>query len=92
MTDTIDLLEAIGGDAALRHAAAEDLANVLEEAQASAALISAVASGDRAMLAAEFGNRVNLTTESVQSPAHEEEEEEDGEEPVPDDDRPLPLS
>ncbi|RCS28789.1 hypothetical protein DEO45_15350 [Rhodanobacter denitrificans] len=91
MTDTIDLLEAIGSDAALRHATAGDLANVLEGAQASAALISAVASGDSAMLAAEFGNKVNLATESIQSPAHEEEEEEDGEDPAPDD-RPLSLS
>lgn len=87
MTDTIDLLEAIGSDASLRHAPAGELASALEEAKASTALMSAVTTGDSSMLAAEFGSQVNLATESTQSPAHEEEEEEDGEEPVPDDDR-----
>jgi hypothetical protein len=93
MADTIDLLEAIGGDAALRHASAGELASVLEEAQASAALMAAVASGDGAALAAEFGGRVNQVVESTQSPAHEDEDEEEkeGEEPSREDERSPPL-
>lgn len=77
MADTIDLLEAIGRDATLRHASAGELGDLLEQAQASAALKAAVASGDSAMLSAEFGQKPNQAPQSVQSPAHEEEEEEE---------------
>lgn len=83
MADTIDLLETIGSDATLRHASAGELGDMLERAQASAALKAAVASGDSAMLSTEFGNKANQVPESVQSPAHEEEEEEEGNEPAP---------
>jgi hypothetical protein len=76
MADTIDLLEAIGRDATLRHASAGELGDLLERAQATAALKAAVASGDSAALSAEFGQKPNQAPQSVQSPAHEEEEEE----------------
>ncbi|GAB3793134.1 hypothetical protein [Dyella agri] len=50
MNDTIDLLEAIGSDASLRYAPAEELNSVLEQAQVSAEFGKAVASGDGAQL------------------------------------------
>jgi hypothetical protein len=80
MTDTIDWLESIGSDASLRHASTEELTNLLEQAQASEALMAAVASGDGAQLSAEFGQLPNQAPQMIQSPAHEEEEE--GEEPL----------
>lgn len=46
MADTIELLEAIGCDASLRHASAQALAAVLENAKASLALTTAVVTGD----------------------------------------------
>lgn len=55
MTDTIELLEAIGRDASLRHASADELMSVLERAQASAALKATVAQGDGTRLSREFG-------------------------------------
>lgn len=85
MTDTIDLLEAIGQDASLRHASAEDLGKVLAQAQASEALTAAVASGDSGRLSEEFGLMANKSPEGVLSPAREDEPEEEDplEEPVP---------
>lgn len=55
MLDTIEMLEAIGCNAALRHASTEELTNVLEQAHASPALTFAVASGDTTELFAELG-------------------------------------
>lgn len=85
MTDTIDLLEAVGKDASLRHAPAGELARRLEQAQGSAVLVAAAASGDRSVLAAEFGAQHNLTPQITQMPAHEEEpaQEEPLEAPIP---------
>lgn len=73
MTDTIDLLEAIGRDASLRHASTEELGTILAQANASEALTAAVASGDSSQLSKEFGNMEQLSPQSVDSPAHEEE-------------------
>jgi hypothetical protein len=84
MSDTIELLEAIGRDASLRHASAEELTILLEQAQASEALTAAVASGDSSQLSAEFGHKKHKTPESVQTmPGHEEEEEEEEEKQPP---------
>ena len=80
VSDTIELLEAIGSDASLRHASAGELSHLLEHTQASAALMAAVASGDSSQLSAEFGQKPMQAPQVVQSPAHEEEEE--GEEPL----------
>lgn len=79
MSDTIDLLEAIGRDASLRHASTEELTNLLEQAQASEALTAAVALGDSALLSGEFGHKPNQAPQVVQTPSHEEEEEEEKE-------------
>jgi hypothetical protein len=83
MTDTIDLLEAIGQDASLRHATAEELVKILEQAQASEALTIAATSGDRSHLAKELGHRECVPPQSTQMPAHEEEEEAEEGEAVP---------
>lgn len=54
MSDTIELLEAIGRDASLRYAPSGELAGILERAQASAPLTAAAASGDITLLSQEF--------------------------------------
>jgi hypothetical protein len=74
MSDTLELLEAIGRDASLRHASSEELSGILRQAKASEALTAAVSSGDRAHLATEFGQNANYQPQSTQSPAHEEED------------------
>ena len=74
MSDTIELLEAIGRDASLRHASSEELTNVLQQARASEALTAAVASGDSTLLFAELGHKVNLEPQATQSPGYEEDE------------------
>ena len=74
MSDTIELLEAIGRDASLRHASSEELASVLQHAKASDALKAAVASSDRSLLAEELGNKVNDVPQATQSPGFEEDE------------------
>jgi hypothetical protein len=84
MSDTIELLAAIGQNATLRYASAEELAATLEQAQASAALTAAVASGDSSRLAEEFGHKVMQHPQSSQT-GHEDEESGDdpkGDEPL----------
>jgi hypothetical protein len=55
MRDTVELLEAIGRDAKLRHASAEELAKALEANDASAGLRELVANGDGTALTDELG-------------------------------------
>ncbi|SEI43973.1 hypothetical protein [Frateuria terrea] len=74
MKDTIELLEAIGRDASLRHTPADEMAHLLGQAQASAALVAAAASGDSSQLTAEFGQLSNQAPQVTQMPAREEEE------------------
>lgn len=74
MSDTIELLEAIGRNATLRHASADELAPILEQAKASAALKSAVAAGNSAPLSEEFGHKPNQVPQITNAPGHEEEE------------------
>ena len=85
MTDTIDLLEAIGQDASLRYASTEALTRVLEEAKASAALTSAVAFGESSRLFEEIGSLWKERNHVTTRPAREEEpdEEQPPEVPVP---------
>jgi hypothetical protein len=83
MSDTIELLEAIGQDATLRHASADELAPVLEQAKASAALKSAVAAGDSSLLFEELGHKPNHSPQISNAPGHEEDEPDDD-----DDDKP----
>lgn len=85
MTDTIELLDTIGSDASLRHASAEQLSHVLEQANASEALSSAAASGDSSLLFAELGQKPNQAPQGVQSPSHEEEEKAPLDVPEPED-------
>lgn len=76
MSDTIELLEAIGRDASLRHASSEHLANVLQESQASESLTAAVASGDSSLLSEELGHKHMDLPQIVQTPGHQEDDEE----------------
>jgi hypothetical protein len=76
MSDTIELLEAIGRDASLRHASADELTSKLEQAQASEALKAAVATGDSSQLAGELGNKPMYTPQISQAPGHEDDEPE----------------
>jgi hypothetical protein len=55
MRDTVELLEAIGRDANLRHASPEELAKALKEADASKGLLEMVNHGDSTALTAELG-------------------------------------
>lgn len=59
MTSTIELLEAIGKDASLRHASGEDLAQALGGMDASTGLKMAATSGDSRHLAQELGSKDN---------------------------------
>jgi len=85
MTDTIDLLEAIGQDASLRHASADSLTHALVQVKASSALTAAVAFGESSRLFEEFGSTRNESTQISNHPAREEEPEEEQplEVPVP---------
>ncbi|HET6553555.1 MAG TPA: hypothetical protein VFG49_08460 [Dyella sp.] len=73
MSDTIELLEAIGKNAALRHASAEELSNALVEAHASDALKAAAASGDSSLLSAELGHKPMRVNHNTHAPGHEED-------------------
>jgi hypothetical protein len=83
MTDTIELLEAIGRDASLRHASAEELTKALEQAQASEALTAAVASGDNMRLSQEFGHKPMQAPQVTQIPGHEDDEPDHDEDDEP---------
>lgn len=74
MADTIGLLEAIGQNAALRHASEEDLARTLEQADASEAFKAAVMSGDSSHLSAELGHKPMHSTHVTQGGGHEDDE------------------
>lgn len=56
MTDSIDLLEAIGRDASLRHAPSHVLAATLKDASAPQVLTNAAATGDSTLLKLELGD------------------------------------
>ncbi|QDE38258.1 hypothetical protein FIV34_03095 [Luteibacter pinisoli] len=57
MSDSIDLLEAVGRDASLRRLPPDELARRLKEAGASDVLASAAVQQDSAVLCEEFGAR-----------------------------------
>lgn len=59
MTNTIELLEAVGKDASLRHASGEQLAQALGGMDASTGLKMAAASGDSRHIAQELGSHAN---------------------------------
>lgn len=74
MSDTIELLEAIGNDASLRHASANELATRLEQLGASEALKAAVSSGDSSHLSSELGHRLMQKPQVSQAPGQEDDE------------------
>ena len=74
MSDTIELLETIGRNAALRHASTAELAAMLERMKASEALKSAVAAGDSSRLSQEFGPLLNQVPQITNAPGYEEDE------------------
>lgn len=74
MSDTIELLEAIGQNAALRYASAEELTGILEKTGATDALKAAAASGDGSRLSKEFGHTPMQVPQSTQIPGHEDDE------------------
>lgn len=93
MTDTIDLLEAIGSDASLRHASPGELQARLDLAGASDSLKAAASSGDAARLSVEFGQKPMYAPQTTQTfPQGEEEEGEPLPMPSPDPGEPLPQS
>lgn len=77
MNDTIDLLEAIGRDAALRHATPDVLAQMLEAQDASEGLQQYAANGDSTKLAAELGLVKMHGEHSSQTGAHEDDHDDD---------------
>jgi hypothetical protein len=80
MGDTIELLEAIGRDASLRHASPEELTKVLEQVHASEGLKAAVTSGDSLQLSKELGHKHMDPPQTTQT-GHEDEPEEEGDQP-----------
>lgn len=87
MADTIELLEAIGGDASLRYAPAGELKGVLEQVQASVELTTAVVLGDGAPLRVKSGIQ---GVPQTQAPGHGDEEEEEADIPLPEQPQPDP--
>jgi hypothetical protein len=85
MTDTIDLLEAIGRDASLRHASTGDLSKMLAQAKASEALKEAVAFSDSSRLSQELGPIRQQSPQVNIAPGRDEDTEENEplEVPVP---------
>ena len=83
MTDTIELLEAIGSDASLRYASASELKGVLEQARANTELTEAAASGDGALLRVELGIQGVPQTHSAPPLPNEDDEEEETDIPQP---------
>lgn len=79
MSNTIELLEAIGGDASLRRASGQDLARTLAGMHATEGLQQAAATGDSSLLEKELGHR-NMSV--VKSPTQSGYEDGDS----PDDD------
>ena len=78
MSDTIELLETIGRNAALRHASAEELALTLDQADASDALKAAAMFGDSSPLSAELGQKPMHATHVSQGTGDEDDEPDDG--------------
>lgn len=77
MMDTIEILEAIGTNASLRHASTERLACVLSEMDASEGLKQTAITGDHLHLADEFGQQIVSMVQSQVQGGYEDEEEEE---------------
>ena len=92
MKDTIDLLEAIGSDASLRHASGEGLARALDGLNASESLKQAMTHGDRGLLERELGySRLSVAQTPTQTGFEEDFEGEGAPEPDTDREEQLPV-
>lgn len=87
MSDTIELLAAIGRNAALRYASTDKLSEALAHEKASVALMAAAASGDSSWLSEELGPKPTQAPQITQAPCHEDEDPEDDD----DEDSPPPV-
>lgn len=83
MSDTIDLLETIGSDASLRHAAGEVLVDVLARAQASAELLAAAAQGSAEPLRKELKLQQVVQVQQTNTPGYGDDDDEEGEDDAP---------
>lgn len=81
MQDTIELLEAIGGDASLRHAPAPALGELLSRHDAAPTLINAVLQGNAQLLAAELGQKPMQVDQHSHVTGHDEDQPDDDREP-----------
>lgn len=78
MSNTIELLEAIGKDASLRHASGESLGHALSGMQASELLLRAARSGDSSQLTPELGHRdIKANNHVNQAPCHPDDHDDD---------------
>ena len=68
MNNSIELLDAVGRDARLRHASAEELQRALSAMHASDGLLHTAASGDRDSLIRELGPVASQVVQSHDSP------------------------
>lgn len=83
MSNTIELLEAIGNDASLRHAPSNELTNRLQQLGASEALRAAASSGDSAALYAELGHTPMQHPQVIHTPGDEDDENGQGDRELP---------
>jgi hypothetical protein len=90
MSDSIDLLEAVGRDASLRRLPPDELAARLLAAGGSDALAEAAATRDAHPLADEFGTRMMQTVHAGQGPYRENEEQDEDEDKDDDADESSP--
>jgi hypothetical protein len=81
--DTIEMQDAIGRDASLRKASVAELTNILDRAQASAALTAVGTSADSSRLSEKFGHKPMHAPQISLAPGHEDDESghDDGDEP-----------
>ena len=87
MSNTIELLEAIGNDASLRYAPGDELTNRLQQLGASEALRAAVSSGNGTALYAELGHMPMQQPQIIHTPGDEDDEAEHGDFESP----PIPV-
>ncbi|KJV37288.1 hypothetical protein [Luteibacter yeojuensis] len=94
MSDSIDLLEAVGRDASLRRLPPDLMASALREAGATDALAEAATTGDPRALAGEFGARSMMAAQTYQTPYRDIQapfrEDEEGEGEREGEDQPVP--
>lgn len=85
MANTIELLESIGRNAALRHATGPDLEKLLDDMHASDEFKRAASTGDIEHLKLDLGDKSMGVNQTPANGTCEEDEEEGGKEPDQDD-------